>query len=409
VSRRSLFAHRTFRIMFAGQTLSMFGTQAMVIVLGIWVKELTGSNGAAGSIFLLLAVLAPLAPFTGLLVDRLPRRRILIANDLITGSLVLTLLTVHDRGDVWTVYVVTVGYGLSSQVYRAARGGLLHSMIPSELLGDANGLFSALGQGLRIVGPVVGAGIFAVAGGGTVAVLDAATFLVSAVCFGVLRDVPDLARTEPETPPRLLVELVAGVRHVVTQREIRTMVLSAAIAFGAAGSVDVAMFAMVDAGLGRSPTFLGVLGAVQGGGSVLAGLAAGRLIRQRGEFATASLGFALVAVGLVGDAVALLPTAVAGSFLAGLGLPILLVAYLTLLQRRTSNDMQGRAIAAAESMIDVPFAASIGVGALIISVVSFRAIYVVDAAVFAVVALVLLRNAGRSRPDREPVVAESAA
>lgn len=398
MSRRSLFANRSFRIMFLGQTLSMFGSQALVIVLGIWVKELTGSNSEAGLIFLLLAVLAPLSPFTGLLVDRLPRRQILIGNDLVTGVLVLSLLTVHDRGDVWIVYVVTVGYGLSSQIYRAARGGFLHSMVSGDLLGEANGLFSALGQGLRIIGPIIGAGIFAVAGGGAVALLDSATFLVSAVCFYRLRDVPDLHRETPETPPRLLTELVAGLRHVFGNRDIRTMVLSAAVAFAAAGSVDVAMFALVDAGLGRSPTFLGVLGAVQGAGSVAAGLAAGRLMARLGEFATAALGLAVVALGLVGDAIALLPTAIAGSLLAGLGLPVLLVAYLTLVQRRTSNEMQGRTIAAAESIIDVPFALSIGVGALIISTVGFRAIYVVDAAVFALVALILLRNAARTRP-----------
>jgi predicted MFS family arabinose efflux permease len=397
VSRRALFADRNFRVLFLGQTLNMVGSQAMVIVLGIWVKELTGSNSAAGLIFLLLAALAPLAPFTGLLVDRLPRRRVLIGNDLVTAVLVLSLLTVSDRGDVWILYLVTVGYGLSSQIYRAARGGLVHSMIPDDQLGEANGLFSALGQGLRILGPVLGAGVYAVAGGGAVATLDAVTFLASAGCYLALRGAPDLTRAAPETPPKLFGELVAGLRHVFADRAIRTMVLSAAVAFAAAGSVDVAMFALVDEGLGRSPTFLGVLGAVQGAGSVLAGLAVGRLIARLGEFATASLGFALVAVGLLGDAAATLPTAVAGALLAGLGLPTLLVAYLTLVQRRTANELQGRTIAAAESIIDVPFAASIGAGALLISVVGFRAIYVVDAVVFALVAGVLLRTARRAQ------------
>ena len=401
VSRRTRLANRTFRVLFLGQTLNMIGSQAMIIVLGIWVKELTGSNSMAGLIFLLLAVLAPLAPFTGLLVDRLPRRQVLIGNDVVTALLVLSLLTVHDRGDVWILYLVTVGYGLSNQIYRAARGGLLHSMVPDDLLGEANGLISALGQGLRILGPILGAGVYALAGGGAVATLDALTFLASAACYVVLRGVPDLVRSTPETPPKLFGELVAGLRHVVADRDIRTMVLSAAVAFAAAGSVDVAMFALVDEGLGRSPTFLGVLGAVQGAGSVVAGLMVGRLMARLGEFATAALGFAVVAVGLVGDAIAILPTAVAGALLAGLGLPTLLVAYLTLVQRRTSNEMQGRTIAAAESIIDVPFALSIGVGALVISSVGFRTIYWFDAAVFALVALVLLRNARRTAPAQE--------
>src|SRR5579859_2872139 len=191
-----LVADRNMRVLLAGQTLNMAGNTAMTIVLGIWVKDLTGSSGAAGLIFLLLAATAFLAPVTGLIVDRFPRLPVLVINDLATGVVVGLLLFVHSRADIWLIYLVAAIYGVSGQIYRAARGGLLHSMVPDEQLGEANGLFSSLGQGMRIIGPVAGAGTYAAWGGGVVAVADIGTFVVSAASYLALRQVADLRRPE---------------------------------------------------------------------------------------------------------------------------------------------------------------------------------------------------------------------
>jgi MFS family permease len=403
--RRRLFADRNFRLLFAGQMVNTFGNQAMIIVLGIWVKQLTGSNGMAGLIFMLLAIPAPLAPFTGLLVDRLPRRRVLIGNDLVSAATVLCLLLVHDRGDVWILYAVALGYGLSNQIYRSARGGLIHSMLPAELLGEANGLFGALGQGMRIIGPVIGAGLYALAGGDVVAMVDAATFLVSVGCYLLLARVRDLSRTRAQTQSRLLHELLAGARHVLITPDLRRMVIAATVAFSTAGTIDVAIFALIDQGLHRPATFLGVLVTVQGAGSVVGGLAVGAVIRRLGEFGAACLGFIVCAAGLALGATASLPAVYAGAVLAGFALPTILVASLTLVQRRTPNEMQGRAIAASDAITDVPFAVSIAVGAAIITAVGFRTIYLVDAAVFAAAAVLLLPRVRATRPDRVPAPA----
>jgi len=405
--RKDLFANRHFRLLFAGQTLNMLGDQSMIIVLGIWVKQLTGSNSAAGLIFMVLAIPGPLAPFTGLLVDRLPRRRVLITNDLLSALLVLSLLFVRDRGDVWLIYVVAFGYGLSFQVYRAARGGLVHSMLPEDLLGDANGIFSSLGQGLRIAGPLIGAGLFGLIGGGAVATLDAATFVASASVFLLLSDVPDLVRERPAEPPRLLQELVAGARHVFRTPQLRRVVLSAAVAFSAAAMVDVAIFALVDQGLHRPATFIGLLVSAQGAGSVIAGIFIGGVLRRIGEIGAASAGFGLCGIGLGLVATANIWAVVIGALLAGLGLPTVLVANMTLLQRRTANELQGRVIAASEAIIDIPFAISIGLGAVVISVIGYRTIYLLDGLVFIVVGLLLVRSVrdtwpAPSEPSAQP-------
>jgi len=62
---------RDVRLLLAGQTLSMFGDWAMIIVLGIWAKVLTGSNAQAGLVFFVFALAGLIAPIGGLVVDRL--------------------------------------------------------------------------------------------------------------------------------------------------------------------------------------------------------------------------------------------------------------------------------------------------------------------------------------------------
>lgn len=396
---------RNTRILLAGQTVNMAGNSAMLIVLAIWMKDLTGSNGAAGLVFLLTAVAAFFAPVTGLLADRFPRRQVLIVNDTITGIVMLLLLLVHHRDQVWLIYLVTLAYGFSGQIYRAARGGLLHSMIPADLLGDANGLFSSLNQALRIVGPVLGAGLYVAAGGGVVAIADAATFAVSVISYLMLRKVPDLVRPEAtadERRPRgeWLRELVAGARHVVGSPVIRRLVFASAIAFTGAGMLDVAIFSLVDQGLHRTTAIIGVLGSVQGAGSVVAGFMVGSLLRRYGEYAIACIGFLLNGVGLALATTATLTGALACGVLVGLGLPLVLVAEITLVQKRTPGELQGRAIAASEAIIDIPFAIAIGVGAGIIASVGFRPIYIGVAAGFTAVGLGLLPFIAATRPER---------
>jgi MFS family permease len=411
--RPRVLADRNLRVLFAGQTMNMLGNTAMIIVLGIWVKDLTGSSGAAGLIFLLLAISSSLAPATGLLVDRFPRRRVLIVNDLATGLGVGALVLVHGRKDVWLIYAVAIGYGISGQIYRAARGGLLHSMVPGELLGDANGLFASLGQGLRIIGPAAGAGVYAAWGGGAVAVADTGTFLFSAASYLLLRNVPDLARAagDPAGRPRrrggFFAEMVAGARHVAGNQVIRRMVLASAVAFSGAGLIDVAMFSLVDQGLRRPTAIIGVLASIQGAGSVVSGLSVGRLLRWLGEYSIASIGFMLNGFGLAAASTTTLVGTIAGYLAIGLGLPMIVVAEITLVQRRTPGDLQGRAIAASEAFIDVPFALSIGVGAAVIGVVGFRPIFIGVAAGFALVGLALQPYRAITRP--EPAALDPAA
>ena len=101
-------------------------------------------------------------------------------------------------------------------------------MVTDEELGDANGLLQSTNQGIRLLAPLVGAGLYAAIGGGAVAAVDAATFLVSALLL--------LGVHAPAIPvgeePDFWAELSAGLRHIVHTADIRRlMIATAAVTF----------------------------------------------------------------------------------------------------------------------------------------------------------------------------------
>jgi MFS family permease len=92
-----LLANRDARLRLAGQTMSRFGDRALYLALGIWVFGLTRSASYAGLTFFVLSLSSVAAPLAGLLADRVRRRPLLIATDLIVAASVTPLLLVHHR------------------------------------------------------------------------------------------------------------------------------------------------------------------------------------------------------------------------------------------------------------------------------------------------------------------------
>jgi MFS family permease len=407
---RDLLRHRDFRLLFAGQSLSMFGDMAMLIVLAMWAKELTGSNGVAGSVFAALVLPSLLAPLGGVLIDRFRRRSVMIVTDLATAAVVLLLLLVDGRDDLWLLYVVAFLYGASLVAFDSARSALLSTMLEDHQLGQANGSLSTVREALRLVAPLAGAGLYAGFGGPAVAVVDAATFLVSAAALIALRvDEPVPVRSDLH----FLAEASAGGRHLLGSRVLRATVVATVICMLAIGISESVYFAVVDQGLGKPVEFIGVLGAIQGVGAILAGITITALIRRTGELRPVPWAFAVIAVGVLLSTSSRLPVVAAGSLLFGAGMPVLVVCLTTVIQRRTPGELQGRTFTAFELFSGVPQLLSILGGAVAVSLVDYRipllamALGIAAAAVYS--ALRLREDDGRSdlsSDDADPAVVD---
>jgi MFS family permease len=358
----------------------MFGDSLMLIVMGMWVKTLTHSNGAAGLTFLWMLVPSFFSPLLGYLIDRVSRRRFLVIANIASAVLVLPLLLVHDASDVWIVYVVAFFYGLSFTVVPAALNGLLKDMLAEDLLVDANASLSVTREGLRLVGPLLGATFFALLGGGAVAIADAATMLIAAAAIGSLRVAESHTAERAGAPEaRWRTEVVAGVTHIRRTPLLLHSTLALALCLLVLGFSESAIYAVVDA-FHKPVQFVGPLLTLQGVGALVGGLLSSRVVRRLGEPVSIIVGLVCLGAGLGGIAAAadiwelLLATVILGA-----GIPVLIVAYNTMLQKVTPGRLMGRVSAATDVLTTTPQALSIALGALLVTLVDYRMIFLVMA------------------------------
>ncbi|RQX17647.1 MFS transporter [Micromonospora ureilytica] len=338
--------------------LSGFGSSAMSLVAGIWILDLTGSTSLAALAG--LCVYAPVlaGPWLGGLLDRAPRRPLVIAVNLMLAAALLALLAVRGPGQTWLIFAVSGAYGVSYVLIDAGETALLPSAVAPTELGDVNGWRSSAQEGMKLVAPLAGAGLYAWRGGHAVAVLSAATPVLVSILYAVLR----LNRTPPDQPTESAGGPRTGLVVLFGQRATRLPVVLAAVSIAMSGFTTAGIYAIVVTELRLPTTFLGVLASAQGAGSVLGGLIVGRLIAARGPVAVGVAGTALFAIGCLARCLPWWPATVVGAVVIGVGLPWTLVAAVTAVQTHTPSALLGRVSATANTAMFGPLVVAIPLG-----------------------------------------------
>ncbi|WP_328428572.1 MFS transporter [Streptomyces sp. NBC_00443] len=388
-----------------GAVVSGFGTSALWLVSGVWVKDLTGSDGLAA--LCMLAMWAPTlaGPLLGTLADRVRRKPLLIGANLLLAVLLLTLFTVDSPDRLWLLFAVLFVYGAAGVVHDAAESALVASAVPTSLLGDFNGLRMTASEGMKLLAPLAGAGVYAAYGGASVALLDAVTFVVATGLYTCL----SVRESRPEPPPGgWRTQTAEGARFLWAHPRLRPLVLAGGTTMLFAGLSGATIYAVID-GLGHDPAYAGVLYAVQGAGSVAIGLLSGPLLRRLGERRFAAYGIALTATAAGLRAIPSDPVALACSAAAGAGLPCVLIAALTAVQRETPDALLGRTAATANTLVFTPNVIGLAAGAALVEVLDVRLLLAVLGPAWLLAALPLLqraasasRTAARSPSDANP-------
>lgn len=361
--------------------LSTLGDQALWLALGIWVKTLTGSNAAAGMVFFAFTLPSLFAPLSGYVVDRSRKRSVLRVANLATFLLVCSLFLVHGESDVWLVYVVVLGQGAAYTFLGSASSALLRTLLPDEQLAAANGVRQTGNELMRLLSPLAGAGLFSLVGPRAVVGFQLGAYAVAAFLLLRLH-----ARGEAAVRERShwRDELAAGVRHVWTTLPLRQMVGAIGVVLLVVGFLETISFALVTQGLHRSASYVGVVFMAQGLTAVPGGLTAGMAVRRFGELRAAGVGMALVAAG---SAICIEPNVAAvvlGVGVLGFGVPWIVVALFTGVQRWTPAALQGRVYSASDTLISTPQTISIALGAGLSAVVDYRLLLAVIGVVVAI-------------------------
>ncbi|MFD5450898.1 MFS transporter [Streptomyces sp. NPDC003470] len=390
---------RNVAFYFSGVVISSFGSSAMALAAGVWAKALTGSDSLAA--LTTFCVWAPMlfGPVIGTIADRFRRRPLLIWSHLAMAALLPALVVVDSEDRVWILFTVLIVYGVSTVLMDAAEAAMVASAVPEELRGDFNGLRLTANEGMKLLAPLLGAGLFVQFGGPAVALLDAVTFALAALTFTLMRvrePRPTRSREQPWSA-----QISEGVRFLRRHPVLWRLVLAGAVTMGMAGINGASVYAVVDSGLHREPAFAGVLYAVQGAGSVLSGMVTGTLLRRIPERVFTAAGIALFALGVALRAVSSTPVVLAASVMIGAGLPCVLIAAMTAVQRETPSELLGRVAATANTLLLAPNAITLAVGSGLLAFVDHR-ILVVAAGLVAVGAALGLLAGGARDGGAEP-------
>jgi MFS family permease len=345
-----LKGNRDFAILWLGDMASELGSAMSMLVFPLLGYALTHSTTLAA-----LATTAYFAAGTimrlpaGALVDRWPRRRVLIISNLASAVVLGVLALLVATGAVSIALLVVAGMlaGVVESFFSPAASASLRAVVAPEDLAQAYTRMQARHHVASLTGPPLGGALFAVAASLPFAV-DAVSFAAFAVAVLFLR----AALPAPATcgPHRLRADVLDGLRFLWSQRAARAMMLWGGIINVAMGYVLISItLRLVRAGV--HPAAIGAIDAIAAGAGIIGAAVASRHAQRLPTGATTMItGLVLAAVVVpmawTTDVRAIGALLAIGTFLlpannAGIG------AYLAFI---TPDEMQGRLNSAAEFM-----------------------------------------------------------
>ena len=399
-SRLDLLARaRGYRLLFLAALASGVGTWLAYVALVIDVTERTGDARWVSALliveFLPIVVVGLLA---APLVDRLPRRGIMVASDLVRA---LVFVVLPFAGDALAIVLLALVAGVATSLFRPATYAGLPNLVSDADLPQANGLLQTAENLTWALGALLGGVLVAVSGPDLAYWVNAASFLASALLLLRIRETLQEVRAATESHVRAL---GAGLALVVRSRPLLTVLVAWSIVMLANAGTNVAeiflaqdVFDAGDFGYG----FLVAMGAV---GLVGGSLLGGGLIDRYGMRGPYGLAIGVMGVGLLVAAAS--PNVwVASVFvvLAGVGNGAAVVCNAVLVQRGAPDRVRGRAF----SVLMSAGYAVLGVGMIaagpLTNEIGARAVWVAAAGLCAVGAAVgFLLLSGEAAAAAEP-------
>jgi MFS family permease len=289
---------RDFRLLFIGQSISLFGTMMSFVVLPWQMYQLTNSSLAVG--LMGVAEFVPIlfmAFVGGALADYVDRRRMVRVTELLlaVGTIILIFNSRLTAPRVWVLYVCAALFAAVNGLQRPSLDALVPRLVPPEHLTAAAALNSLRGNIAMIGGPALGGLLVATIGPAATYSIDLLTFIVSLVMLWMMRVMPP----PPDAERPSIRSVIEGLRYAQSRPELLGTYLIDinAMFFG----MPMALFPAMAVSFGGAS--VGLLYAMPAVGAFLATLTSGwtKRVHRHGlavAIAAACWGIAIVGFGL---------------------------------------------------------------------------------------------------------------
>ncbi len=343
-------SNRSFRYLWSGQIISLCGDWFNLIASAALIATLTQSGTAVGGLFV-VRMLAPflVSPIAGVVADRYSRKRIVISTDLLRAVVVLGFVLVREPEQAWLVYVLTAIQSASQGFYFPAWNAILPDITSPAELSVANALSAATWSVMLAFGAALGGLVSGVVGVYPAFIIDAVTFLLSAL---ILLRMPYGSSLEAGGDQSIL----AGIRQYLEglgylRRHIDTF--SIAIHKGVLGLLIIGFYQVAQVtiaeqyfpiGEGGSIS-LGLIYVMSGIGSGIGPILGRNWARDRDLRLRLAIAFGYVCafVGfLISATLISLPVILFGGLLRGVGGGLIWVLGTQLLLQILPNEVRGR-------------------------------------------------------------------
>jgi MFS family permease len=372
-ANRSLFRHRDFLKLWSAETISQFGTQVTLLALPIIAVTTLNVTpfefGMLATVEFLPFILLSLP--AGVWVDRLRRRPILIAGDLVRAAALISIPVAFalDALTIWQLYIVGFINGCATVFFDVAYQSYLPSLVDRDQIVDGNAKLETSRSAAQITGPGVAGIIIGAFTAPFAILLDAISFVASALFMFAIRRheaAPEPRLNERGERPSMRSEIVQGLRYVGRQRFLRSIAATTGLSNFFSNVVYSILILYLVRELLFTPEVLGLAFSIGAVGFLVGALVANRVASRIG------VGPAIVGSTLLFGPSALLiavapadvavPFVAASVFVGGLGGAIYNINQVSLRQAITPERMQGRMNATMRFIVwgTIPIGATIG-------------------------------------------------
>lgn len=219
-----------FIIVALGQAISMLGSHGVQFALIWWLAEKTSSPlmlGIAGVVaYLPMSLFSPLA---GIVADRYNRKLICIFFDMAMGliALVYAVLLFFFDLPVWTVFVMLCVRGIGSTFQQPAIQSVIPQLVPKDQLVKTNGWMQLLNSGSFLLGPVIGASLYAIFPMSVVLMSDVVGAILASIALAVVK-IPDLIKQGNEQQ-HFVTEIKDGLQVFKEDKKLFYVIIAEAL------------------------------------------------------------------------------------------------------------------------------------------------------------------------------------